>query len=105
MQQLLDRQAVAQVVRHRAQVIHAVGQRNHLLVKLGLARLLDARMQIANLGIQPYDNFAVDLQHQTQHSVRRRMLRSHVQDHVLVFGALGHRSFEDRRPHNIWHQR
>ena len=72
LQQLLDRQAVAQVVCHRAQVVDAVGQRHHLLVKLGLAGLLDPGVQIADLGIEPDHDFAVDLQHQAQHAVRRR---------------------------------
>ena len=47
LQQLFDREAVDQVVRHRAQVVNAVSERNHLLVELGLAGFLNAGMQKA----------------------------------------------------------
>ncbi len=46
-QQLFHRQAVAQVVRERRQVIHAVGQRHALLVRLDFEFLLDAGVQIS----------------------------------------------------------
>jgi hypothetical protein len=84
LQELFDRQAVAQVVVHWAQVVDAVGQRHHLLVKLGFAGLLDAGVQIADLRIEPDDDFSVDFQHQSQDSVRGRVLRAHIQNHRLV---------------------
>ena len=83
-QQLLDRQAVGEVVGHRAEVVDAVGQRHDLLVELGLAGLLDAGVQIADVGHERDDGFAIDLEHQAKHAVRRRMLRAHVEDHGLV---------------------
>ena len=48
-EQLLHRQAVAQIVRERRQVIDAVGQRDRLLVGLDLEFLLDAGVQIADV--------------------------------------------------------
>jgi hypothetical protein len=66
---------------------------------------LDAGVQVADLGIDADDDLAVDLQHQAQHAVRRRVLRPHVEDHVLVFGAFGQRGFEDGRAAILHHQR
>ena len=51
-EQLLHRQAVRQVVGHRAEIVDAVGQRDDLLVELGLAGLLDAGVQVADVGGQ-----------------------------------------------------
>ena len=94
LQQLFDGQAVAEIVGHRAEVVDAIGQRDDLLIELRLAGLLDAGVQIADFGIEADNNFAVDFEHQAQHAVRGRMLRSHVQDHVLVACALGGRSLQ-----------
>ena len=88
-QQLFDGQRVAKVVRQRVEIVDAVGERHHLLVELGLASLLDARVQVANLWIDPDHDLAVDLQHQAQNAMRSRVLRAHVDDHVLVAGAFG----------------
>ncbi len=60
-EQLFDGQAVAEVVGQRVEIIDAVGERDHLLIELGLAGLLDAGVQIADLGIEADDDFAVDL--------------------------------------------
>ncbi len=56
--------AVAEVVGHGAEIVDAVGQRHDLLVELGLAGLLDAGVQIADVGHDPHDGLAVDLQQQ-----------------------------------------
>ena len=77
------------------EVVDAVGQRDHLLIKLGLAGLLDAGVQVADLRVEADDDLAVDLHHQAQNSVHGRVLRPHVQDHVLIVRAFGRRSFED----------
>ena len=87
LQQLFHRQAVGQVVGHRAQVVDAVGQRHHLLVELGLAGLLDAGVQVADVGRQRDDDLAVDLQHHAQHAVRGRVLRPHVEHHGVLARA------------------
>ena len=49
-EQLFDGQAVAEIVGERIEVVDAVGERNHLLVELGLAGLFDAGVQVADLG-------------------------------------------------------
>ena len=83
-EQFFDRQHVAEIVGHRAQVVDAVGQRHYLLIKLGFAGLLNAGVQKSDVGHDAHNIFAIDLQHQAQHAVRRRMLRAHVQDHGFV---------------------
>ena len=85
-QQLLYRQAVGEVVGHGTQIVDAVGKRNDLLVELGLAGLLDAGVQIADVGSESDDGFAIDLNDKAQDAMGRRMLRAHVDDHGLVCG-------------------
>ena len=51
LQKLFDGQAVAEIVGHRAEVVDAIGERDHLLVELRLAGLLDSGVQIADLRI------------------------------------------------------
>jgi len=84
LQQLFYREAVGEIVSHRAQIVDAIRERHHLLIKLRLARLLDAGVQVADVRRDVDDDFAVDLEHQSQHAVRRRMLRAHVEDHGAV---------------------
>ena len=81
-QQLLRRQAIAQVIRERRQIIHAVGQGDRLLVILDLELFLDPGVQIADIGLALDDDFAVQLHQQAQHAVRGRVLRAHVEDHA-----------------------
>ncbi len=90
-QQLLNGQHVGQVVGHGAEIVDAVGHGNDLLIKLGLAGLLDSGVQKADVGTDAHDGFAVDLQQQAQHAVGRGVLRSHVQDH----GAVVANGFDD----------
>ena len=84
-EQLLDRQAVGVRVRLRAQVVHALDERNDLLELLLLGRLLDAGVQIADRRRGRHDRLAVELEHQPQHAVRAGVLRPHVDGHR--FGA------------------
>ena len=105
LKKLFDGQAVTEIVGHRAQVVHAVGHGNDLLIKLRLAGLLDAGVQITNLGIEPDNDLAVDLQHQPEHAMGGRMLRAHVQHHVLIFGAFGYRDFAGSASYGVSHQR
>ena len=83
-QQLLYRQNIAEIVHHGAEVIDAVGERNHLLVELGFAGFFDPGVEEADIGHESDNLFAIDLQHQPQHSVRRRMLRPHVENHGFL---------------------
>ena len=46
-------------------------------------------MQVADDRLGAQDGFAVQLEHEAQHAMGRRMLRTHVDDHGVVFGDLG----------------
>jgi len=85
-QQLLHREAVGEVVGHGAEIVDAVGERDYLLVKLGLAGLLDAGVEITDIRGEGDHGLAIDLDHEAKHAVGRRMLRAHIDDHGLVGG-------------------
>ena len=82
LQQFLHRQAVAEVVGERGEVVHAVGERHRLLVGFDLALLLDAGVQEADIGLAFDDDLAVEFDQQAQHAVGGRVLRAHVEDHA-----------------------
>jgi hypothetical protein len=65
-------------------IVDAIRQRDDLLIKLRLARLLDPGVQVADVGGEGDDGFAVDLDDKAENAVRRRVLRTHVDDHGLV---------------------
>ena len=48
-EELLDGEAVAEIVRHRGEIVDAVGEGNDLLVELGFAGLLDAGVEVADV--------------------------------------------------------
>ena len=91
-EKLFDGQAVTEIVRKRVEVVDAIGERNHLLVKLGLAGLFDAGVKVADLGPHADDHFAVQLDNQAQHAVRGRVLRAHVEDHAMLAGSFRQRA-------------
>ncbi len=89
--------AVGQVVGHGCKVVDAVGEWSDLGVELGFASLLDAGVEVADVGCERDDGFAVDLEHKAEHAVGGWVLRSHVENHGLVgngvAGVLGVRFF------------
>ena len=92
-QQLLHCQAVGEIVGHGAEVINAVGHGNDLLIKLGLAGLLNAGVQIPDVGHDAHNRFAIDFKEQAQHPVSRWVLRPHVQDNSLIVCHIEDRSW------------
>ena len=82
-QQLLHRLAVAQAVRDRRHVVHAV----HVGIEHGvgavLGDLLHAAMQVADDALGAQNFFAVELQDDAQHAVRGGVLRAHVDDEFV----------------------
>ena len=102
-EEFFDGQAIAEIVGERIEVIDAVGERNDLLIELGLAGFLDAGVQIADLGTDADDDFAVELDDQAQHAVGCRVLRAHIEDHVPFAGAFGGGQFEDGRARDLAH--
>ena len=79
-QQLLDRQAVAQAVGDRRHVVHAVHVGIELRVGAVLGDLLHAAMQVADDALGAQHLLAVELEDDAQHAVRGRVLRAHVED-------------------------
>ena len=79
-EQPLDRQRVTEIVGEVGQIVHAVRQRDHLLVGLFLALLLDAGVQEADVGLGLHDDLAVQFQQEAEDPVRGRVLRAHVED-------------------------
>ena len=79
-EQFLHRLAVAQAVRNRRHVVHAVHVGRELLVAAVLGDLLHAAVQVADHAFRADDLLAVEAQLHAQHAVRGRVLRPHVQD-------------------------
>jgi hypothetical protein len=47
-------------------------------------------MQKSDMRIDPFDDFAIQLEHQSQHTMRRRVLRAEVNGEVALAGAHTH---------------
>jgi hypothetical protein len=77
-QQPLDRKAVRVLVAHHRHVVEPVHVRQRLDPRLLLGELLGRAMQQADMRVGALDHFAVELEHQAQHTMRRRMLRPKV---------------------------
>ena len=84
-EQLLDRQAVGVLVAHHRHVVEPVHVRQRLDVGACLGELLGRAVQQADVRVGALDHLAVELEHQAQHAVRRRMLRPEVQRVVRDF--------------------
>ena len=77
-EQLLDRQREGVLLVHRRDVVEPVEIGDRLQVGLVLDQLLGAAVEQADMRIDALDDLAVELQHEAQHAVRRRMLRPEV---------------------------
>jgi hypothetical protein len=82
--QLLAGRGPALVREHRRDVVDAVGVRHVALVGATLADLLDGAVQVAHVGHGLADDLAVRLDDEAEHPVRGRVVRTHVQGHLLV---------------------
>jgi hypothetical protein len=78
--QSFDCEAIAESIRHRRDVIHPVDVRREHRVGAVFRNLLHSAMQIADDALHVFDAFAIELQHDTQHAMRRWVLRTHVED-------------------------
>ena len=88
-EQPLGGQAVRGLVEQRGQVVHPGAERDALRPGAELHVLLDAGVQVADDRPELGDRLAVQRQDQPEHAVRRRVLRAHVDDQVLVAAAVG----------------
>ena len=82
-EQLLDREHVAVLVAHHRHVVEPVHVRHRLEIGPGLGELLGRAMQQPDVRIGALHDLAVELEHEAQHAVGRRMLRTEVQRVVL----------------------
>ncbi len=87
-EQLFDRERVAECVRRRREVVHALDHGLRLRPEQAFRRLLDAGVQIADLGLGLHDVLAVDLEDDLQNAVRRWVLWPHREHHRVA--ALAH---------------
>ena len=77
-----------ELVVQRAEVVHARDVRAALHVGQLLAGLLHAGVEVADDGLAAQDGLALELEHEAQHTMGARVLRTHVDDHRLVVGGL-----------------
>jgi hypothetical protein len=88
-QQLFHRQHVAMLITHHGHIIQAIHVADALVVGLALGKLLGGPVQQSDMRIGTLDNFAVELEHEPQHAVGGRMLRTEIHRVITDFG---HRS-------------
>ena len=82
--QFLDGERVGDVVREWGKVIQPVGIGNELVILHVLRDLFVAAMQIANIGRGLGHQLAIQLQHQPQDTVCRRVRGAHVDHHLFA---------------------
>ena len=79
---------------HRRDVVAPVEIGNGLQIGLGLDQLLSAAVQEPDMRVDALDDLAVKFQHQPEHAVRRRVLRTEIDvevaDVVFVHGTRPH---------------
>ena len=73
-ERLLDRHAERRLAAEEREVVHARDVRDGLPVRLLLDVLLDARVHVADHGLEADDELAVEHGHEPQHAVRRRVV-------------------------------
>ena len=93
LEQLLDGQAEGMFVVDRRHIVEPVEIGDVLDVGPGLHQLLGAAVQQPDMRVDPLDDLAVEFEHEAQHAVRGRMLRTEVDREVAevccsVIGAL-----------------
>jgi hypothetical protein len=77
-EQLLGCQAEGVLLVHRRDIIEPVEVGQRLQVGLVLDQLLGPAVQQADMRIDALDHLAVEIQYETQHAVRRRVLRPEI---------------------------
>ncbi len=77
-QQLFDRHDVGMLVAHHRDVVEPVHVADRLIERLALGELLGAAVQQPDVRVGFLNDLAVHFEHQAQHAVRGRMLRTEV---------------------------
>ena len=83
-QQPLDAQHVGGFVEERRQIVHPGAERHALRPRPVLHVLLDAGVQISDAGTGLGDGLAVEFEDEPENTVRRRVLRAHVDHDPLL---------------------
>ena len=84
--QFLDGQHIAVFVAHHGDVVEAVHVADALVVRLGLGQFLGGPVQQPYVGVGVTHHLAVELEHQAQDAVRRRVLGPEIQGVVVELG-------------------
>jgi hypothetical protein len=74
---------------HGGNIIQPVNERNYLVVRKILRMLLEATVQVPDMRHHLPDNLSVHQYFQSQYAMRRRMLRTKVNDHLLCPQIIG----------------
>ena len=77
-EQTLDGEAEGVLLVHRRAIVEPIEIGHVLQIGPRLHQLFGAAMQEAHMRVDALDDFAVQLQNQAQHAMRRRMLRAEV---------------------------
>src|SRR6185436_9390401 len=83
-EQLLARHHVREVVAEWIEVIHTVCDDDPLLVLLILKQLLHSGVEIADIRRGFHNHFTVEHEFESQHAVRRWVLRTHRNRHLRI---------------------
>ena len=82
-EQLFDREHVTVLVAHHRYVIEPVHVPDRLVERFALGQLLGRSMQKADVRVGLLDDLAVHFEHQAQHAVGGRMLRTEIHREIL----------------------
>jgi hypothetical protein len=83
--QLLYSQAIGMLVGHHRHVVQAVHIGQRLNERAALGQLFRGAVQQSDMRVSALNDFAIELEHQTQHAMGRGMLGPEVQGVVLDF--------------------
>ena len=97
-EELLGRHREHELVEERRRVVHARDVGGPLQEREVFAGLLHAGVQVADDRLGAQHGLAVELEHEAQHAVRRRVLRTHVDDHRLVVAGVARSRARPPRP-------
>ena len=86
--QFFDRDRISDVVGQRREVIQPIRVRDELGVSHVLGDFFVAAMEIAHVRHGLGDDFTVEFEDDSQHAVRGRVRRPHVQDHLFALNVL-----------------
>jgi hypothetical protein len=89
-EQTLDGHHIRVLVAHHRDIVEPVHVADRLVERLRLGELLGGAVQQADVRVGLLDDLAVELEHETQHAVGRRVLRTEVHGVGLDLGHGGH---------------